>query len=229
MKKLFGIYILVLTLFFASCDKKGSSYDFAQILYPNAYGSLLYADQTIDTLRFATTYDWSLSVPAEWMSVNPDSMSGVVPEGYYMVYKVQVKFDTNKSDTVRTDFIFFNADGRSLASAYSQLHYMNIQRPRRTNYQFLLQDSARQERDSLVFRTYSNDWALTFKDGQPSWIILDADAKMSGRSGTYVVKYDLQPNETTEPREALLELRSADVVNKIKIRQTGLTKTTGNN
>ena len=92
-----------------------------------------------------------------------------------------------------------------------------------------MQDSARQERDSLVFRTYSNDWALTFKDGQPSWIILDADAKMSGRSGTYVVKYDLQPNETTEPREALLELRSADVVNKIKIRQTGLNKTTGNN
>ena len=75
MKKVIGFSVALAAVLFAACDNKENSYNFAQIIYPSGYGSVLYADQTVDSLRFATTFDWSISVPANWMHVNEDSMA----------------------------------------------------------------------------------------------------------------------------------------------------------
>ena len=141
MKKVVGFSVALAAVLFAACDNKENSYNFAQIIYPSGYGSVLYADQTVDSLRFATTYDWSLSVSEGWIHVDADSMSGTVPQGYFMVKRLNVDLDVNNTDTVRTGYIYFHADGKTLVTSYTQYHYLNIERPVRRNYQFTLQDT----------------------------------------------------------------------------------------
>ena len=197
MKKVVGFSVALAAVLFAACDNKENSYNFAQIIYPSGYGSVLYADQTVDSLRFATTYDWSLSVSEGWIHVDADSMSGTVPQGYFMVKRLDVDLDVNNTDTVRTGYIYFHADGKTLVTSYTQYHYLNIERPVRRNYQFTLQDTARQVRDSLIFQTYGDDWTLAFKGEAPAWVRLADGAATSGRAGKYTVHYQLDQNTTT--------------------------------
>ncbi len=222
MKKMVRFSAALAVVLFAACNDKDNTFDFAQILYPSGYGSRLYADQTVDTLIFASTYDWSISVPAEWMHVSEDSMDGTVPDGYYMVEKIRVKLDVNNTDTVRTGYIYFHADGNTLPVPYTQYHYLNIERPTRDNYRFTLQDTARQERDSVTFQTYGNGWTLAFKGEKPEWLHWVDGAYTTGRAGRYTVIYLLDPNTTKEERRAVLELKSRGVATDILIRQLGL-------
>ena len=92
----------------------------------------------------------------------------------------------------------------------------------RRNYQFTLQDTARQVRDSLVFQTYGDDWTLAFKGGEPAWVRLADGVPTSGRSGKYTVHYQLDQNTTTAERTAVLELKSRGVSTDIRIKQLGL-------
>ena len=222
MKKADGFSVALAAVLFAACDNKENSYNFAQIIYPSGYGSVLYADQTVDSLRFATTYDWSLSVSEGWIHVDADSMSGTVPQGYFMVKRLDVDLDVNNTDTVRTGYIYFHADGKTLVTSYTQYHYLNIERPVRRNYQFTLQDTARQVRDSLIFQTYGDDWTLAFKGEAPAWVRLADGAATSGRAGKYTVHYQLDQNTTTAERTAVLELKSRGVSTDIRIKQLGL-------
>ncbi|MCD8318624.1 MAG: hypothetical protein LUC45_07220 [Paraprevotella sp.] len=222
MKQLAGFSVALTFVLFTSCSNKENSYDFAQILYPQGSGSVLYADQTVDTLRFATTYDWSVSTTADWLHFNPDSMAVTVPDGYYMEQRLMVGVDVNNTDTLRSAYVYFHADGKVLTTSYTQFNYLNIKRPIRHNSGFVLRDSASQERDSLVFRTYGNDWTLGLKDSSPAWVRLADDAVTSGRAGTYVVYYQLEPNTTTAERTAALELKSRGVSTEIEIKQSGL-------
>ena len=48
MKKVIGFSVALAAVLFAACDNKENSYNFAQIIYPSGYGSVLYADQTVD-------------------------------------------------------------------------------------------------------------------------------------------------------------------------------------
>ena len=219
MKKVVGFSVALAAVLFAACENKENSYNFAQIIYPSGYGSVLYADQTVDSLRFATTYDWSLSVSEGWIHVDADSMSGTVPQGYFMVKRLDVDLDVNNTDTVRTGYIYFHADGKTLVTSYTQYHYLNIERPVRRNYQFTLQDTARQVRDSLIFQTYGDDWTLAFKGEAPAWVRLADGAATSGRAGKYTVHYQLDQNTTTAERTAVLELKSRGVSTDIRIKQ----------
>ena len=44
MKKVVGFSVALAAVLFAACDNKENSYNFAQIIYPSGYGSVLYAD-----------------------------------------------------------------------------------------------------------------------------------------------------------------------------------------
>lgn len=218
MKKFILCSCAVLSILFAACEKKGNTYEFAQILYPSYMGAVVYADQTRDSLKFATTYDWNLSYTADWLRIGADSMAGTVPDGYYMINKIWVNFDVNTTDTVRLAQVNFNADGKTLSSFYQQVHYLNIQHPTRKNYQFQLTDSAKQLKDSIVFRTYGN-WTLTFDEAQPEWISWKEGTALSGNPGKHILFYNLSNNTGENDREAILSLQSRGVTTKIKIKQ----------
>lgn len=224
MKKVVWLFAAVAAAGFTSCDKQGNSYDFAQILYPTSYGSVLYADQPRDTLNFATTYDWSLSCSESWVRIAPDSMSGTVPSGYYMVNKVWVNFEANTTDTSRVAAVYFHADGKTLMSLFQQLHYLNITRPARRQYVFQQTDEADKQRDSIMFRTYVNGWTLAFKGEEPTWMHFEEGTPTTGVAGAYKAFYILDPNTGKEERSAVLELKSRGVTTEIKIIQSGKTE-----
>lgn len=220
MKKLLLFSASVSALMFASCDNKGNSYEFAQILYPGSSVAVIYADQMVDSLKFATTYDWTLTLTADWMHVDESQSAGVVPEGYYDTRLVTLNVDANTTDTLRSAAVYFNADGKSLVASYVQLHYLNIARPERRDYRFLQTDSATQVRDSLVFTVYSGDWSLDFKEGEvPDWLHWDEATGRSGLPGRHYVAYTLDANETGTSRTALMELKSRGVTTEVRVVQ----------
>ena len=221
MKKSIGCSLLLSAILLAACDKKENSYDFAQILYPNNGYTVLYADQVTDSLKFATTYDWTLSVSADWMSIVADSMSGTVPAGAYMVSNLTVHFEANNTDTVRSGYVGFHADGKMLQAVYAQVGFLDVRRPNFSAEQSMLTDSARQAGDSITFRTYSNDWTLAFKDAAPDWIRLADGAATSGKAGLHTVAYLLDENTSAAERSAILQLKSRGVTADIHIRQEG--------
>lgn len=224
MKKFVWLFAAVPAALFTACDKQGNSYDFAQILYPSGNGAVLYADQQRDTVNFATTYDWALSCEADWVHIAPEYKSGEVPSGYYMVNKAWVSFDANTSDTLRVASICFHADGKTLETRFGQLHYLNIIRPERIQYQFRQAADAAQRRDSIIFRTYADGWTLAFKGEEPGWMRFEENSVTTGIAGEYKVFYHLAPNTAEAERSAVLELKSRGVATEIHIRQAGKAK-----
>lgn len=219
MKKVIGSLIAAGGLLCAACDDVENS--FVQVIHPNGY-STLYADQTEDSLVFATTYNWQISTSDAWIHIEGDSLSGIVPEGYYMVKRLNVRLDANDGpDTVRMARINLIADGDTYTAAYVQYNYLNVGRPARKNGQFALQDSALQAGDSITFQTYSDDWKLELR-GKPAWVRLDADSAVTGRAGKHAVRYLLEQNTAEAERTAVLELTSRGVTTDILIRQSGM-------
>lgn len=220
MKKQHLIFpFAAIILAFAACDDDDNTYDFAQIYYPGS-GTTVYADQTTDSLKFATTYDYELVVSADWLTIVTDSMSGTVPDGYYIVNEYLVEIEPNTTDTTRIAYVYFNADGRTLTTYYYQYHYLDIDRPTRRNYQFALTDSATQVSDSIIFTTYNDDWTLKFEDEQ-SWIRFATDADTTGTAGSYTVFYELDENTTASTRSAVMQLTSEGVTTEITVKQSG--------
>lgn len=219
MRKLVGLCLAAFMALFVSCKKNEISHYFVEILHPTGFGAMIYADQTEDRLSFVTTYDWNLSISDDWLRVNPDSMAGLVPEGYYMSCNLRVNMDVNNTGKPRTGYIYFNAEGKTLATMYSQAHFLHVKRPMRLDDEFVLQNRYDQASDSIFFKTYSDDWTFSFKGEQPEWIELTTDAPTSGVAGDYKVKYLLKPNKTAEPRTAVFQLQSAGIVTDIKVIQ----------
>lgn len=220
MKKQHLIFPLVAAIFaLAACDDDDNTYDFAQIYYPGG-GTTVYADQTTDSLKFATTYDYELVVSEDWLTIVADSLSEDVPDGYYVVREYLVEIEPNTTDTTRRAYVYFNADDRTISTYYYQYHYLNIERPARSNYQFALTDSATQVSDSIIFTTYNDDWTLAFED-EESWIRFATDADTTGEAGSYTVFYELDENTTSSVRSAVLQLTSEGVTTEITVRQTG--------
>lgn len=185
---------------------------------------MLYADEVRDTVNFATTYDWALTYEADWMHIDPESMSGTVPSGYYMVNKVWVNFDANTTDTLRVASVCFHADGKTLETRFGQLHYLNITRPAREQYRFRLVDEADKRRDSIMFTTYADGWTLAFKGEEPDWMRFEEGSATTGIAGAYKVFYLLEPNTDEADRSAVLELKSRGVTTEIKVTQEGKTE-----
>lgn len=220
MKKLRLILPLAAAILaFAACDDDDNTYDFAQIYYPGG-GTVIYADQTTDSLKFATTYDYELEVSEDWLTIEADSLSENVPDGYYVVREYLVRIEPNTTDTMRRAYVYFYADGRTLSTYYYQYHYLDIDRPSRSNYQFALTDSATQVRDSIIFTTYNDDWTLAFEEEQ-SWIRFATDAETTGEAGSYTVFYEMDENTTSSSRSAVLKLTSEGVTTEISVTQSG--------
>lgn len=222
MKKVLGFSIAWAAVLFAACDNKENSYNFAQIVYPGEQPASVFADQTVDTLRFLTTYDWSISESVDWLHIDADSTAGVVPGGFFMSGKVKVMFDVNNTGETRTGIVNLHANGETLGGVYVQYAYLDVRRPvinREGGY--VLRDTANQVRDSIEFRTYSDGWTLAFDGQAPTWVRLADGAPATGRAGKYIVPYVLEKNPTSEERTAVLRLTSAGVSADIQIKQEG--------
>ncbi len=234
MKKKFWLSATSAAVLFAACDTGSSYNDFLQILYPTSV-PMLYADQTVDSLVFASTYDWNVSSDApDWLHIDADSTSGSVPDGYFTLQNIPLRLDVNTTGKTRVGHVNFYANGGSIAMPYTQLHYLGIEYPASENGNdsgnFQKKFSSSQADDSLVFRTYGDGWTLKFKEEKPTWMRLKNEGRdTTGLAGRYRVDFHVEGNTETAKRTAVLELTSRGVTTEIQIEQSGAESAGKNN
>lgn len=216
-----------LLLLLASCTSEPENHQ----LTPVESSFVLYADQTIDSLRFYTFDSWSVTSQADWIKVEEPSHAEV-SYNYASLYlwRVFVSIDPNTTGRTRSGYVRVKSYDYSYTSPFVQLGLLNVSHPFWTPDSWLdeqsfipevahytLTDSAHWTTDSICF-TVENDWNLAFVgETPPDWLSLD---KSGSSPGSYKVNLTLTENTDTENgREATLRLTSGEVSNDILVRQ----------
>lgn len=192
---------------------------------------ILYADQTIDSLRFYTFDSWSVTPQDDWITIESDSHAKINYD-YNKRYlcKVVVSFKPNTTGRTRYSSVLVQSYDYSYSAPFVQLGLLDVSRPAYTvdswvNEQskipevahYALTDSAHWTSDSICF-TVRNRWYLDFAgENEPDWLSLE---KTTDLPGNHKVKLTLSENTDTENgREATLRLTSGAVSNFITVRQ----------
>lgn len=211
---MFMVGIMMLTTF-VSCNKDDSKYHSIQLYRPWGGVGYIYADQTVDTVAFTTTENFSFASDASWIKVDPEKSKGTVKEGFMLTTYFPITIEPNTTGKVRTGVIngkMYSDDfNRDLNLLFQQLACHNIVRPipveiSNMGIEFLAKDSAHWTKDSIRFTAYC-DWKLETTDG--SYL---TPRVASGKPGRHTVILDLTPNTTTEKKEATLFLKSTNGV-----------------
>ncbi len=232
MNKKFAATVLMLAgamLGMVSCNKD-SSFHATRIDYP--YNGLLYADQTLDSIIFSTSDDWSLACPFSWIHIQGNTQGQIKEKMALYTLCNHVEFDANTTDSTRIGHIelasYYNA-----AALYVQLGFIEITHPVYTvkhyygntnvptKVTFTMADSASVMLDSICFNA-RKDWNLELSaDGGSQWVTA---SKTSGHAGKQSVRINMQQNPDTLARETKAILTSGTVKNVITIRQYGKPK-----
>ncbi|MBR1498105.1 MAG: BACON domain-containing protein [Bacteroidaceae bacterium] len=222
-----------LTFFFASCAGDPETHQ----LMPVTGGSVLFADQTADSVLFYTFDSWTVTSQADWLRIEGDSHADIKYD-YTKRYlcRVDVSVLPNTTGHTRQGLVQVRSYDYSYSVPFYQFGMLDVTRPAYTVESYLdeaallpdvalhvLTDSANWEADSISFYVH-NQWELTFADGAASdWLVLD---KNTGRAGKNQVNLTLTPNTDTENgRETVLVLTSGEVSDRITVRQLPAKKT----
>jgi hypothetical protein len=211
---------------FASCANDPERHELTPVEQP----FILYADQTIDSLRFFTYDSWTVTPQDKWISVEGNSHLDINYD-YSMRYlcRVFLRFEPNTTGVTRSGTVLVQSHDYSYSSPFVQLGILNVSHPAYTTdapfdeygiipkvAHYELVDSAHWTSDSICF-TVEDNWDLVFEGEKPEWLELDKTTNLKGR---YRVNLTLVPNTDTENgREAKLKLTCGDVSNEIVVRQ----------
>lgn len=229
------IYKLNLTLacgllsFMASCTSDPDVHE----LTPVGQSIVLYADQTVDSLRFYTFDSWTVMPQVDWIAVEGNTHLDIDYD-YRKRYLCRVILSVlpNTTGQTRKGTVYVQSHEYSYSAPFVQLGMLNITHPDYTadshlddtqlipqSVHFELTDSADWTKDFICF-TVQNDWDLEFTGETPDWLSIDKPDVLGRHKGSYTVNITLQEN--TDPkhgREAELRLTSGKVSNIIKVRQ----------
>lgn len=227
MKKQILPCMALVAALFVACNKE-SYYHTMGVQYPQSI-AIIDADQTMDSVVFATTDNFQLSSDAGWMTV-PDSMkTGRIQNYYHVVWEVRspLLFEPNTTGRMRTALLSIRCIGdddwdQTSTATFRQTHWLNITSPSPnyaynegviTDAAFLLTDSATQVADTLRFLVHGN-WALT----EGAFVHPTA---LQGEPGTHSVGLAIDPNPTYGEREEQIVLTSNGVSTSITVKQKG--------
>lgn len=216
-----------LILLIASCANDPERHELSPVEQP----FILYADQTIDSLRFYTFDSWTVVPQNDWIIIDGDSHQEVKYDyNKRYLYRVLLKVQPNTTGETRGGTVLVKSYDYSYSSPFVQLGMLHISHPNYItdawfdNYaiipkttHFELVDSAHWTEDSICFKV-ENNWDLEFiDDTKPEWIDIDRSTALPGK---YKVILTLVPNTDKEKgREAKLRLTSGEVSNEIVVRQ----------
>lgn len=218
-------------LFMASCNEQGQHQ--LLIAYPAQGYSILYADETIDSISFLTFDSWRV-IPreSEWIRLTGDDHGNIKHDDtkrYWITCELQ--FKQNNTNATRLGTVEVFSYEYSVGANYLQYGHLEIShpapdvvtlRPGSTipeTVSFCVSDSAFVRSDSLCFRVRDR-WKLTCKDNAelPSWVTL---SKTEGTMGKHKIDIAFEENLSVDPRSVVLQLTSGNVTNDIKIEQLG--------
>ena len=199
-------------------------------LTPVGSSIILYADQTVDSLRFYTYDSWTVTPAVDWISVDGDSHLDISYD-YSKCYlgRVFLAVEPNTTGKTRYGNVLVQSYDYSYSAPFVQLGMLKVTHPAYTVDSYLdeqsgipeiahfeLVDSAHWTEDSICFKV-ENNWDLVFEGEQPDWLTLDKQTDLKGK---YRVNLTLVPNTDTENgRETTLRLKSGEVSNEIVVRQ----------
>jgi len=229
-KSLFAVAFAAVVMFLVGCDKESYRHQ-TGLIYPAAgnYG-IAYADQTIDTVIFATFDSYNASSNVSWITVDPEWASMKIENNYWAGYQIPLPltFSPNTSGESRMGEVKIHTFGEddwdyTITATYIQAGWHDVYRPTPsyaqytdfpTSASFELKDSANWVVDSLKFMAF-NDWTLVESAGSFAHPI-----QSTGSKGEQVVILNLDPNETSNDRSTTLVLKSDNGVStEIKVTQ----------
>lgn len=226
MKKYLFAATAMVGLVVASCQKE-SYYHTMSVLYPTQ-ASVVFGDQSTDSVVFYSTDSYQLSSNASWMTIPDGRETQKVENAYRFVWQfsVPLNFEPNTTGKPRTAQIAVHSYGSddwdiTGYASYYQLSWLDIYRPAPaykyvdgipTGAAFEATDSATQISDTLKFYVYGN-WTLT--DG--TFVHPTAS---SGTAGDNVVALTVEPNPTNGERTDTLKLNSRGVLVPIAFKQS---------
>ncbi len=214
--------------FLASCVGDPDTHQ----LTPVEQSIVLYADQTVDSLRFYTFDSWTVTPQVDWISIDGNSHQDITYD-YTKCYlcRAYVTVKPNTTGKTRTGTVLVQSYDYSYSAPFVQLGLLNVSHPLPTVDSWLdeqsgipdvahyeLIDSAHWTADSICF-TVQRNWNLSFVDeATPDWLSVDNIPGFS--NGRYRVNLTLTENtDTKNGRQATLRLTSGTVFNLITVRQ----------
>jgi hypothetical protein len=229
MKKIHLFLLAFAGITFSSCLEDKNELHFFAMPVPNGPEAKLYADQERDSMVIVSTDSWVLTPQkGDWMDFSQTSLD--IKPGYQATTVIDLAFPANDTGENRSVEAWVKADGRSYMKKFTQVSYMNIQRPDMTltpgeeapEYpEFELTDSSYVTKDSIIFISYAKKIEIA---SNAEWLVPERtvierqqDTKQPRK---YTVLLALEPNNTQEKREAELVLSTSNnCLTVIKVHQ----------
>lgn len=232
-KTIFSLFTFMVLCSLQSCLKDQDNHQL-QIVYPNGC-SLLYADDTMDSICFYTFDSWKVTPEKNWLTMASE-------DNYHVNYDKDTRYlntcylnvEPNTTGKARIATVAVDSYEYTCWGIFYQFSFLNISHPKystksyfdNSNYSlpdtvvFVLVDSAYVTTDSIAFDVKKN-WTLEIPQEDASWI---QASETSGRAGHNCVKLTLQENQSTENRKTTMTLKSSGVSNNIILHHFGKPK-----
>lgn len=210
-----------------SCNNDTDQHQLA-VMYPGV--SLLYADNTTDSLVFLTFDSWSMHSNASWLTPRGKT-SATVNHDASKRYQFIVYFDVEANTTGKSRWgnVEVFSYEYSASAYYLQLGCHNVMHPAGTpvtyindnrnlpeTIRFEATDSANVTLDSLCFSVQA-DWTLSFAEGEDAtWLTPE---KTAGTPGENIVRVSMTENTSDKERQTTLTLKSSGVSTDISFKQ----------
>ncbi len=224
MKKLF--YCVAIALAFMSCAKDMENHAIF-VDRPSSAITYCYADAMEDSIVFRTFDSYKATSDQPWLKLDAKMAQATLPNTYYNMYIVPIPFtvQSNTTDSTRIGYITVHNFGKDwdqkAGIGFVQYGWLNVMRPApdftysggiARKADFLLQDSATQQLDSIAFNV-QREWTLS---GTSDFV---TPQQKEGKGGTHVVYLSLTPNTTGQERTATFYLESSEAKTPIVIKQ----------
>lgn len=221
MKKLNFLLLCLTALLLSSCLE--SKFEMHQTYFSPQHpgGMKFYADQTLDSVRVNSYDSWEayLETPAEWMSITPTEFE--LQPGYFGSARMDISMEENNTGNNRQARIFVKSY-HTISMAIYQYAWLNIQYPTpiingenfdEQTVRFELAVGADPVNTSITFFVYQNNAQLS---SDSPWVVPETTTFSKGQN---TVKLNIEPNNSEEPRTAMLILTSGSISTPIYIKQ----------
>ncbi|MCM1107532.1 MAG: hypothetical protein NC388_00590 [Clostridium sp.] len=211
MKKFVLYSSLAAAVMCVACDPVENTFHRTAIYHPFNGASVLYADQTRDSLSFLSFDSYTITVNSDWLHANESDLKGEVPAGAYVEGSIYFTVDPNTTGKTRDCSVVLNSYGYDFQAYYRQLPYLRVIRPSmNTEGEYSRTVKFDAEKDSLVFHPHGN-WTLAIDGEKPEWMEWQEGTSMSGVAGEHKAVFTLRKNTTLDSRRVKFILTSNGV------------------
>lgn len=204
----------------AGCDSDNNN-DFEQLgLYPLTGGAtVLYADQTEDSITVVSSRAWILTADSAWMGLRGEVSNKTIQGQPTAGYQTSVNLECNNTGNVRVAAIRLTDNHRTVGRIYLQTYWLDIEYPEASfpsgtpeisnpasfnNVTFALEIPRDSTGEYIDFTIHASQARLST---DASWI---SPREVTTQRGSHSVKLECAPNTTGSDRSAVYTLTTSN-------------------